>query len=347
MSAVPFPTQFSSVLDIASLPWFDVVGGTRIVADPAVGPIIDMHTHVAMAYLLKHRVDVMAETPMTSYYLPVSSPVDLAIYSNKNFDDHSLWAMKLDMSLLSVTPWGMRRTHTAANLQRDMRALGIVNAVLLPFDVPIGPSNASVVLDVCDRFDEFIPFGSVHPIDRKFEAKFAQQIQRGARGMKFHPNGQFIAPDHPKVVHMCRRCGDAQLPVLFHCGPVGIEPKSAEQRSQVARYERAIAENPDTTFVLGHCGALQSSEAIQFSERYDNLYYEVSCLGLEAMAEVFDTVDHSRILYGSDWPFYHQSLTLARVLMLTEGSPASRRAILHDNAARLLEGQSPIGDQGS
>ena len=42
------------------------------------------------------------------------------------------------------------------------------------------------------------------------------------------------------------------------------------------------------------------------------------------------------LLYGTDWPFYHQALTLARVLLATEDRPELRRAILHDNAARLL-----------
>jgi predicted TIM-barrel fold metal-dependent hydrolase len=132
--------------------------------------------------------------------------------------------------------------------------------------------------------------------------------------------------------------------VLFHCGPVGIEPKAARERSQVARYERTIAENPDTTFVLGHSGALQFEEALPFAERYPNTYFELSCLGLSALRQVIDAVPADRLLYGTDWPFYHQALTLARVLMATEDHPELRRAILHDNAARLLGlATAPVG----
>jgi predicted TIM-barrel fold metal-dependent hydrolase len=126
------------------------------------------------------------------------------------------------------------------------------------------------------------------------------------------------------------------LPVLFHCGPVGIEPKAAARRSQVERYERTIAENPDTTFVLGHSGALQHDQAIRFADRFPNTYFELSCLGLGALREVVDTVAPERLLYGTDWPFYHQALTLARVLIATDGDTTLRRAILHDNATRLL-----------
>lgn len=330
------PTRFDSIYDLARLPWFDIADGHRLVVDPAVGPIIDMHTHVAIAYLLKHRIDVMRSTPRTAYYLPLDAPIDLDLYSNANLDDEAMFSMKLDMSLMSLTPWGKRATHTAPNLLRDMDDLGIVNSVILPFDLPFGPSNANVFLDVAQRFPRLLSFGSVHPRDRDVEAKLTEQIDRGARGMKLHPNGQFLAPDAPPVVHFCGRCGARDLPVLFHCGPVGIEPKAAERRSQANRYERTIAENPGTTFVLGHSGALQHRVAIEFAAKYPNTWFELSCLGLSALREVLEVVPPERVLYGTDWPFYHQSLTMARLLIALDGEPERLRSVFHDNASRLL-----------
>jgi predicted TIM-barrel fold metal-dependent hydrolase len=41
-------------------------------------------------------------------------------------------------------------------------------------------------------------------------------------------------------------------------------------------------------------------------------------------------------MMGSDWPFYHLALPLAKVLLATEGAPEVRRQVLHDNAARLF-----------
>jgi predicted TIM-barrel fold metal-dependent hydrolase len=336
----PFPTRFDSTLDLARLPWFEVRGGNRLVvaddAAAAVGPVIDMHTHLAMGFFRKLRVDLHAETPTTSYYLPLTQPVDLDAYSNTNLDPAAMFAMKADVSVLGLTGVGMRTTHTAPNLLRDMRGLGIVSSVVLPFDLPVGARNADHLLEVVRRYPELVPFGSVHPYDRDAEERLDRQRAAGARGVKLHPNGQFVSPDNPRTVHLCGRCGARGLPVLFHCGPVGIEPKAARERCQVARYERTIAENPDTTFVLGHSGALQYEEALRYAERYPNCYFELSCLGLEALRRVIDAVPDDRLLYGTDWPFYHKSLTLARVLIATEDDPALRRAVLHDNAARLL-----------
>lgn len=346
MGATPFPTTFDSTLDLARLPWFAVEGGNRIVLAEGVadevGPIVDTHSHLAMAFLRPLSVDVHAETPATSYYLPVTLPVDLDAYSNTNLDRAAMFSMKLDIAALGLTSQGMRTTHTAPNLVRDMRGLGIVRSVVLPFDLPIGPRNADVVLRACERYEELVPFGSVHPLDRDVEDRLDRQKAAGALGIKLHPNGQFIAPDHPKTVHLCGRCGAKGLPVLFHCGPVGIEPKAAARRSEVARYEAAIATNADTLFILGHSGALQVRDAVRYAERYPNTVFELSCLGLSDLRHVLETVPADRIVYGTDWPFYHQSLTLARVLIATEDDRALRRAVLHDNAVRVLGLEVPV-----
>ncbi|MGI9577234.1 MAG: amidohydrolase family protein [Microthrixaceae bacterium] len=300
-----------------------------------------MHTHLAMGWLRPLAIDLQASTPTVDYYLPLTQPLDLEVYSNKNIDDASMFAMKADLSVLGLTPWGKRATHTAPNLVRDMRGLGIVSSVVLPFDLPIGARNADQIIEATQTHPELLPFGSAHPLDRDIDGRLTRQKAAGAIGVKLHPNAQFIAPDQPRTVHLCGRCAALGLPVLFHCGPVGIEPEAARKRSQVYRYEKAIAENPDTTFVLGHSGALQFSEAIEFT-KYPNTYFELSCLGLSALREVVEAVPDNRLLYGTDWPFYHQALTLARVLIATDDSPELRRSILHDNAARLLA-KEPLG----
>jgi predicted TIM-barrel fold metal-dependent hydrolase len=337
VATTPHPTRFASTLDLARLPWFEVRDGNRLVTvDDSVGPIIDMHTHLALGYVRRLGVDLHRESAATAYYLPLTLPVDIDAYSNTNLDKASMFAMKLDVTALGLTGQGMRTTHTAPNLVRDLHDLGIAHAVVLPVDLPFGPRNSAAVLEATRGYPELLPFGSVHPMERDVDGKLARQKADGALGIKLHPNGQFIAPDHPKTVHLCSRCGAHGLPVLFHCGPVGIEPESARRRCRVARYEKVISEQAETTFVLGHSGALEFEAALAFADRYPNTYFEISCLGLSALRRVLESVPPDRVLYGTDWPFYHQSLTLARVLMATEGDSALRRAVLHDNAARLL-----------
>lgn len=334
------PTSFASTLDLARLPWFEVRGGNRLAvtaeAADEVGPVIDMHTHLAMSYLRKLQVDVTTATPATAHYFPLTLPVDLEGYSNRNFDPGSLFMMQFDLSLLSVTGKGMRTTHTAPNLMREMGDLGIVHSAVLPIDWPVGAQNTDAVLAACADHPELIPFCSVHPARRDVDTPLRRYKAAGAKGVKVHPAVQGIPPDSPKTVHLCGRCGHHGLPVFFHCGPVGIAGKGADARCQVPRYEQVIAEHPETTFVLGHSGALQVDEALDFADRYPNTWFELASLGLEKVRLVLERAPADRIVYGTDWPFYHQSLTLARVLIATEGEPTLRRAVLHDNAARLL-----------
>ena len=159
----------------------------------------------------------------------------------------------------------------------------------------------------------------------------------GAMGIKLHPPNQLFRPDADDAMRIYRWCGDERIPLIWHSGPAGIEPKVGQYCAQMRFYERALRECPGTTFIFGHAGSLQHREAIALQRKYSNVYLEVSGLSLGQLREVLDEADEDRVVFGSDWPFYHPVLPLAKVLIATEGRPALRRKVLHDNAARLLE----------
>jgi predicted TIM-barrel fold metal-dependent hydrolase len=166
--------------------------------------------------------------------------------------------------------------------------------------------------------------------------KLDAQVARGARGIKMHPAVQCVRPDDARAIRLYSMCGERNLTVLWHCGPVGIEPRLGRYLSQVRFYEKPIAENPKTRFILGHAGALQMEDALWLVKKYSNVYVETSSQSLSNVKRMVDTVDADRILYGTDWPFYHQSIALAKVLMATEGRRDVRHKILWSNAARIL-----------
>jgi predicted TIM-barrel fold metal-dependent hydrolase len=125
--------------------------------------------------------------------------------------------------------------------------------------------------------------------------------------------------------------------VLFHCGPVDIEPPLGRYLSQLKHYWRAVADNPDTTFVLGHSGALQMEAALDLCKHYPNVYLETSSQGLPNVRRIVAEAPPERVMFGSDWPFYHQATPLAKVFIATEGQPETRARVLWQNAARLFE----------
>jgi hypothetical protein len=166
--------------------------------------------------------------------------------------------------------------------------------------------------------------------------RVAAQAHAGARGLKFHPAVQLVAPDDPRAETLYRACADQKLIMFWHCGPVGIENAHSRELCQVARYEAPIKAHPEITFVLGHAGALQPEVALELARRYPNVYLELSSQGLPEVRRILAEAPAERVVFGSDWPFYHEALALAKVLIATEGNPELRRRVLHDNAAHLL-----------
>lgn len=330
------PLVFATLRDLARLPWFDLHDGRLVVSDRAVGPVIDMHAHIALAYLLPMRVDLQRLTPRTEHYLPDCCAIDFEVYQNRNFTPAALQALKRDLTLGSLRRGGMRATHTVPNLVREMDELGIVHSVLLPIDLPYLSRNAAHALDAARRQPRLISFGSVHPIVGRVGVRLDEQAHDGARGVKMHPAVQLMAPNHPRAMALYRLCGERDLPLLWHCGPVGIELASGRRRSQVALYEEPIATHPRTRFVLGHAGALQMEQALDLACRYPNVWLELSGQSLANVRTILARADPDRVVYGSDWPFYHQAIGIAKVLMATEGNERLRRKVLHDNAAALL-----------
>jgi len=341
--------KLRNLLDLARLPYFEVKDGRLALADPSFGPVIDCHTHLALAYGRRSKraaqrkdwsgfVDLRKETPDVELYLRADKPIDLDVYMNRNFAKHDLAAIERDMTKDTFGEGGMRATHTLPNLLRHMSDVGVAASVLLPIDFPFWSRNSERWLELTRGSDSIVCFGSVHPYRFDVRQQVDALAKMGARGLKFHPAVQLVGADDRRAMKLYRLCAQYKLPILFHCGPVGIETRLGRRLSQVKRYERAIAENPDVDFVLGHAGALQVDEAIGYASKYPNVYYEIASQGLPAVERLIDSLPEGRLMTGSDWPFYHPATAIAKVLLATEKkNEKMRRAVLHDNAARLLK----------
>lgn len=328
---------FDGLAGLAELPYFARSDEGRLISrDRTYGPIIDMHSHLALAYVLPMRLDLQRAFEETEHYLPACCRLDLDVYVNRNFTPRALSDMKRDLTLGSLTRRGMRRTHTVPNIVREMNELGIARSIILPIDFPVLSDNAGDALRAARTTEKLIAFGSVHPYARGVAKRLDDQLARGARGVKVHPAVQCIRPDDARAMKLYRLCAERELPILWHCGPVDIETRYGRYCSQVKWYERPIAENPRTTFVLGHSGALQMEQALALHRRYPNVWLETSSQSLTNVRTIVTQADASRVVYGSDWPFYHQAIALAKVLLATEGREDARRAILWRNASRLL-----------
>lgn len=332
-------TRFARLLDLAKLKWFEEKDGRLKVRDSAkelVAGSIDVHTHLALSYVRRVRVDLFATHDCVQHYLPAADPLDLEPYANLNYTPRALRTMKQDLTLRSMTGTGLRRTHTGANLQREMDDLGLDRSVLLPIELPVLSHNTETYMDVAKKLPRLVPFCSVHPSWKDAGDKLAAYRKAGALGIKLHPNIQNFEPDDPRVMKLYGIAGDLGLPVLLHAGPVGIETAQGRRNTQMKHYWVSVRSFPKTTFILGHAGALQWDMALELAQRYRNTWLEISSQGLAAVQQLVIDAPPDRLMFGSDWPFYHQGIPLAKLLLATEGRPDARRRILRDNARALL-----------
>lgn len=331
----PSTTRFDRALDLSRLPYFELKGGRLCLVAGHCGPIVDAHTHLALTFGRRKSVDLLADNGPCAHYLPMTDPLDLDCYQNRNFSPDALGKMKRDLGLRGLTNGGMRRTHTAPALLREMDELQISASVLLPIDLPVLSWNADAYLEVADCCERLPTLASVHSHKRKAVEVLADQHRRGAKGIKVHPAVQLVRADHPRCMALYRAAGDLGMPVMWHCGPVDIEMAYGRKCAQLRHYVGAVRDNPGTTFVLGHSGALQWEEGLAIANTYPNAWLEFSSQSLPVLRELIARGPKDRMIFGSDWPFYHQGTALAKVLLATEGDPGLRSAILHENAARL------------
>ena len=332
---------------LAELPWFelDPQGRLRCVADD-LPPAIDIHCHLGMSLLLAPEIDLQARSERVHHMLDCDAgkpgcELDLDVYINANFTEADLWALRRDA--VAQLLWGSRAaaTQTIPNLIDEMDATGVGEALILPiaFGLPFGDDLSErwrTAIATAGAAERLMAGASVHPRDPARIEKLEHQVAAGARALKLHPTMQRFYPDDPEVMDIYEACGRLGLPVVFHAGRAGIEPEATHRYALPRHIEGALSSFPQVDFVLGHAGARDAAEALALALRYDNAWLGIHGQGVTTLGEMLEATGGERMLFGTDWPFYHLAATLAKVLIVTQERPDARAALLRDNAERLL-----------
>ncbi len=334
---------------LAELPWFELDDAGRLVLiDESVPAAIDFHTHLGFSLLFEPHLDLSAPTERVRHFLDcdASTPgcaLDLDVYVNANFSDEALG----DLSWATLTQglWGndFVRTHTIPNLLAEMDRTGVERAVLLPivFDLPFGDRVEQTWLAGVEatKAQERLSVGtSVHPEQEGRVECLERAAARGARVVKMHPTVQAFYPDDPRAMEIYAAAERLGLVIFFHGGRAGVEPEGRQRYALPRHYEAAFSTFPDLPFAIGHGGARDGAAMLELALRHDNVWLGIHGQSVTHLDEMIRRTDGERLLFGTDWPWYHLAASLAKVLIVTE-DPALhpvRDAILRDNAERLL-----------
>jgi hypothetical protein len=344
----PFgPQRYRGYRGLAELPWFelDAAGRLRCVADD-LPRAIDIHCHFGMSMLMAPEVDLQARSERVQHLLDcdAQSPgceLDLDVYINANFTEDDLWALR--RGALAQATFGSQAasTQTIPNLLDEMDATRVGEALILPiaFGLPFGddlPERWLRAIDEAGAGERLLRGASVHPRDPQRIARLERLAAAGARAVKLHPTMQRFYPDDPDVMEIYQACERLGLVVFFHAGRAGIEPEATHRYALPRHFEGALSAFPGVDFVLGHAGARDAAAALPLALRHRNAWLGVHGQGVTTLREMLDATGGERMLFGTDWPFYHLAATLAKVLIVTEDRPAERDALLRGNAERLL-----------
>jgi predicted TIM-barrel fold metal-dependent hydrolase len=334
---------------LAELPWFELdANGNLICTDESIPQAIDVHSHLGMSVLLRPTLDLQAETARVMHLLDCDATtpgcaLDLDIYINGNFSPDAL--SDLRNHTIAQGTWGSRfaATQTIPNLLREMDAMRVQHAMLLPIKLglPFGDSltedwRAAVArAGVGKRLHVGL---SVEPGSATAVQEMRAHAAAGGRIMKLHPTVQRFYPDDPAVMEIYAEAEALGLVVFYHGGRAGIEPESSHPFAMPRHYEAPLAEFPRLPFILGHAGARDSAAMLELAVRYDNAWLGIHGQSLTFLETIIQRTGGQRVLFGTDWPFYHLGASLAKVLIATDSTDRSslRHAILRGNALQLL-----------
>jgi predicted TIM-barrel fold metal-dependent hydrolase len=213
-------------------------------------------------------------------------------------------------------------------LQRAAAA-GIRRTVLFAaFHSNYAVANRAVARIVHRDQQRFWGFAFLHGLnDRGRVASLVQQavVEYGFVGIKVHRH------DAPITREICAAARAYDLPVLY------------DVMGDIPVVELLATEYPDVNFIIPHLGSFADDWRAQQAfldplARHANIYTDTSGVRrFDLLCQAVSRAGAHKILFGSDGPWLHPGLELAKVYALRL-SPSDRRRVLGENFLTLIAG---------
>ena len=222
-------------------------------------------------------------------------------------------------------PW-----DTAAPLEKYLRraaAAGIQRTVLFPaFHSDYAVANREVARIVGSRPDRFYGFTFIHPErDRGRVAALVKEAveEFGFVGIKVHRYDARITRE------ICEVARAFSLPVLY------------DVMGEVSVVELLATEYPDVAFIIPHLGSFSDDWRAQLAlidhlVRHPNIFTDTSGIRrFDLLQQAARRSSARKILFGSDGPWLHPGLELAKVHLLGL-THDEQQLVLGGNLIRLI-----------
>jgi uncharacterized protein len=223
-----------------------------------------------------------------------------------------------------VGPW-----DTDAPLQHYTRratAAGITRTVLYPaFNSDYARANRMLARIVSAGRPRYLGFAGVHPeADRGRVARLiGDAVALGLRGIKAHRHDARLSRE------VCQAARIWRLPIVY------------DVMGEVTSVELFAAEYPDVAFIIPHLGSFADEwraqrAFIDILARHPNVHTDTSGVRrFDLLAEAVRRAGPAKVIFGSDGPWLHPGVELAKVLALGLPAPALR-SVLAGNIRGLI-----------
>lgn len=168
----------------------------------------------------------------------------------------------------------------------------------------------------------------------------------GAQGLKLHPVSNRFYPYDRGLWPAYQRAMELGLPILFHSGEAEVAGYSEADYARPKNFEQVLESFPKLVIILAHLGKGFLEESVALARKYDNVYFDTSAIlsgreiksGFASAGEavkLIRTIGVSRVLFGSDWPWFDPLLAIWQIEGL-DLSEEEKRRILGLNAAKVF-----------
>ena len=221
------------------------------------------------------------------------------------------------------------------SLIESMKSLGINKAIVFPLNEP-APRNFSRpndrVLNLFKNYPEqVIHFFRINP-KLKWEKEFDKRLSQGFKGVKLHQRSQAFEIASYSVMDVYEKAQENNLPVLVHTG-FGLSNIADDIKFVVKSF-------PKLKLILGHSAFVDLESTIKKVGTKENVFFETSALSIFSLLELLNSIDSSRIVFGSDAPYYDFEIALQMVVdtaIICNKNPNDIKAILGRNLGRWFE----------
>ena len=257
---------------------------------------------------------------------------------------HAVWRY---FDQLDDPPWPVTYRHDEAVRLATLRELGVVAHTALAYAHRPGVAAwcNEHTLTAADQHPEIIPTFTFFPEDG-VEEYVGAAIDRGGRIAKVHLQvGRFHTTD-ARLDGVWAQLAAAGIPALIHASAVyGVE--GGGDHCGPDQIRALLERHPDVRVIVAHLGMPDAAGFLDVARGSEHVSLDTSmtltdpAYGMayppELLEPLAELVGAGRLLFGSDYPTIpHAYAAQVRGLAQLQLDRAGLRALLHDNAARLL-----------